>query len=208
MHKFARLLMLIAAGLIANPVAAVARILRVAALPRSPTAAIPGFNHGVFAVGGMTGDGMMGDGMASGGMMGGGMAGGGMMGGGMTGGGMVGGGTFGGGMTGGMTGGGMTGGMESGATVSGTGGMVGGGTTGMPNGPPGYGDLPIYGGVTGDTVGSQSYGTNKTNATDARSRKIYHCVTRGGRCAVDSSFGAPRKGDSCGCLLGGPGKVQ
>src|SRR6202035_5482938 len=67
MHKLALLLILIAAELIANPVAAVAQILRVAALPRSPTAANPRFNNGVFAVGGMTGGGMMGDGMTSGG---------------------------------------------------------------------------------------------------------------------------------------------
>ena len=73
MHKLALSLMLIAVGLIANPVAAVAQILRVAALSRSPTAAIPGFNHGVFAVGGMTGGGVMSGGMTSGGMMGGGM---------------------------------------------------------------------------------------------------------------------------------------
>jgi len=125
----------------------------------------------------------------------GGMTGGGMTGGGMTGGGMTGGGMTGGGMTGGgMTGGGMTGGMS------------GGGITGMPGILPGYADLPIYGGVTGDPGAGQSYGTNGTGAS--RSRKIYHCVTPSGRCAVDSTFGALRKGDSCGCLLGGPGKIQ
>jgi len=73
---------------------------------------------------------------------------------------------------------------------------------------PGYTDLPVYGGVTGDTAASQSYGTNGTDATDAQSRKIYHCVTRHGRCTVDSTFDSPRKGDSCGCLLGAPGKIQ
>ena len=120
--------------------------------------------------------------------------------GGMTGGGMTGGGMTGGGMTGGgMTGGGMTGGGM-------TGGMSGGGITGMPGILPGYADLPIYGGVTGDPGAGQSYGTNGTGAS--RSRKIYHCVTPSGRCAVDSTFGALRKGDSCGCLLGGPGKIQ
>ena len=97
-------------------------------------------------------------------------------------------------LAGGMTGGGMTRGMN------------GGGITGMPGVLPGYADLPIYGGVTGDTGAGQSYGTNGTGAS--RSRKIYHCVTPSGRCAVDSTFGALRKGDSCGCLLGGPGKIQ
>ena len=102
-------------------------------------------------------------------------------------------------LAGGMTGGGMTGGGM-------TGGMSGGGITGMPGILPGYADLPIYGGVTGDPGAGQSYGTNGTGAS--RSRKIYHCVTPSGRCAVDSTFGALRKGDSCGCLLGGPGKIQ
>ena len=115
------------------------------------------------------------------------------------------GGTTGGGMTGGgMTGGGMTGGGMTGGGM--TGGMSGGGITGMPGILPGYADLPIYGGVTGDPGAGQSYGTNGTGAS--RSRKIYHCVTPSGRCAVDSTFGALRKGDSCGCLLGGPGKIQ
>ena len=171
--------MLIAAGLIANPVAAVAQILRAPAVSRPPTAAMPNINHGVFAVGGMTVDRMAGG--MSGGMDGG------MTGSGMTGGAMMG---------GGMAGGGMTGGMG------------GGGITGMPGALPGNTDLPVYNGVSGDTAGGQSYRTNETNATDSRSRKIYHCVTRHGRCAVDSTFDAPRKGDSCGCLLGGPGKIQ
>ena len=98
-------------------------------------------------------------------------------------------------LAGGMTGGGMTGG-----------GMTGGGMTGMPGVLPGYADLPINGGVTGDTGAGQSYGTN--GPSTSRSRKIHHCVTPSGRCAVDSTFGALRKGDSCGCLLGGPGKIQ
>jgi len=103
-------------------------------------------------------------------------------------------------LAGGMTGGGMTGGGMTG------GGMTGGGMTGMPGVLPGYADLPINGGVTGDTGAGQSYGTN--GPSTSRSRKIHHCVTPSGRCAVDSTFGALRKGDSCGCLLGGPGKIQ
>jgi hypothetical protein len=111
-----------------------------------------------------------------------------------------------GGMTGGgMTGGGMTGGGMTGGGMTG-GGMTGGGMTGMPGVLPGYADLPINGGVTGDTGAGQSYGTN--GPSTSRSRKIHHCVTPSGRCAVDSTFGALRKGDSCGCLLGGPGKIQ
>jgi len=101
-----------------------------------------------------------------------------------------------------MTGGGMTGGGMTG------GGMMGGGMTGVPGGLPGYADPPIHSGVTSDTGGGQSYDTNGTNATGLRSRKIYHCVTPNGRCAVGLHWGAPRKGDSCGYLLGGPGKIQ
>ena len=155
MHKLAALLMLIAAGLIATPGSALAQMLRAAALSRPPTAAMPDFNHGFFAVGGMTGDRMAG---------------------------------------------GMEGGM--------TGGMGGVGITGMPGALPGNTDLPVYSGVSSDTAGSQSYRTNEPDATHARSRKIYHCVTRHGRCTVDSTFDSPRKGDSCGCLLGAPGKIQ
>jgi hypothetical protein len=176
MHKLTALFMLIAAGPIASSVPAVAQILRTAPLFGPLTAGMPGFDHGVFLVGGM-GGGMMGSAVVGGGMTGG-------ADGGMTG-----------GMGGGMTGGGMTGGM-------------GGGVTGMPGGLPGYADLPIYGGVTGDNGGGQSYGTNRTSPTSTRSRKIYHCVTANGRCTVDSTFGAPRKGASCGCLLGWPGKIQ
>jgi len=102
------------------------------------------------------------------------------------------------GMTGGM-GGGMTGGMTD---------RMDGGMTGMPGGLPGYTDLPVYDGGTGHTAGGRSYGSSVTGAAGARARKIYHCVTSNGRCAVDSILGALRKGDSCGCLLGGPGKIQ
>ena len=79
MHKLAALLTLIAAGLIATPGSALAQMLRAAALSRPPTAAMPDFNHGFFAVGGMTGDRMAGG--MEGGMTGGGMTGGGMTGG-------------------------------------------------------------------------------------------------------------------------------
>ena len=119
--------------------------------------------------------------------------GGGGMGGGMMGGGMMGGGMMGGGMTGGMMGGGMN-----------TGDM-GGRATGVPGG---ISDPPAYGGATGSAGGGQSYGSNGTRAGGARPAKTYHCVTRNGRCAVDSSLGPLRSGASCGCLLGGPGKIQ
>jgi len=156
MHKLAPVLMLMAAGSIVIPVAAVAQLLPAAPLSNLSSAEASGFKNAIILAGGMTGGGMTG---------------------------------------GGMTGGGMTGG-----------GMTGGGMTGLPGVLPGYADLPIYSGVTGDTGAGQAYGTNGTGAS--RSRKIYHCVTPSGRCAVDSTFGALRKGDSCGCLLGGPGKIQ
>jgi len=186
MYKLAAVLMLIAVGPITSPVPAVAQLLPAAPPSNLSSAEVSGFKNVIILAGGMTGGGMTGGGMTGGGMTGGGMTGGGMTGGGMTGGGMTG---------GGMTGGGMTGG-----------GMTGGGMTGMPGVLPGYADLPINGGVTGDTGAGQSYGTN--GPSTSRSRKIHHCVTPSGRCAVDSTFGALRKGDSCGCLLGGPGKIQ
>jgi len=191
MYKLAAVLMLIAVGPITSPVPAVAQLLPAAPPSNLSSAEVSGFKNVIILAGGMTGGGMTGGGMTGGGMTGGGMTGGGMTGGGMTGGGMTGGGMTG----GGMTGGGMTGG-----------GMTGGGMTGMPGVLPGYADLPINGGVTGDTGAGQSYGTN--GPSTSRSRKIHHCVTPSGRCAVDSTFGALRKGDSCGCLLGGPGKIQ
>jgi len=201
MYKLAAVLMLIAVGPITSPVPAVAQLLPAAPPSNLSSAEVSGFKNVIILAGGMTGGGMTGGGMTGGGMTGGGMTGGGMTGGGMTGGGMTGGGMTGGGMTGGgMTGGGMTGGGMTG------GGMTGGGMTGMPGVLPGYADLPINGGVTGDTGAGQSYGTN--GPSTSRSRKIHHCVTPSGRCAVDSTFGALRKGDSCGCLLGGPGKIQ
>jgi len=181
MYKLAAVLMLIAVGPITSPVPAVAQLLPAAPPSNLSSAEVSGFKNVIILAGGMTGGGMTGGGMTGGGMTGGGMTGGGMTGGGMTG--------------GGMTGGGMTGG-----------GMTGGGMTGMPGVLPGYADLPINGGVTGDTGAGQSYGTN--GPSTSRSRKIHHCVTPSGRCAVDSTFGALRKGDSCGCLLGGPGKIQ
>ena len=153
MHKLTPVLILIAAGSIISPVAAVPRLLPAAPLSNLSAAEVSGSKNAIILAGGMTGGGMTG---------------------------------------GGMRGGGMTGDMGSGGVTE----------------VPGYTDLPVYGGVTGDTAASQSYGTNGTDAADAQSRNIYHCVTRHGRCAVDSTFGTPRKGDSCGCLLGGPGEIQ
>jgi hypothetical protein len=106
----------------------------------------------------------------------------------MTGGGMIG---------GGMTGGGMTGG-----------GMMGGGMTGVPGGLPGYADPPIHSGVTSDTGGGQSYDTNGTNATGLRSRKIYHCVTPNGRCAVGLHWGPTSEGRLVWLFVGRAWKDQ
>ena len=118
--------------------------------------------------------------------------------GGMTGEGMTGGGMTGGGMTGGgMTGGGMT-----------AGGMTGGGMTGVPAGITGYGGAPDNGSLAGSAGGGQSYGSNGMSGARTRRAKIYHCVTRNGRCTVDSALSALRIGASCGCLLGGRGKIQ
>ena len=122
-------------------------------------------------------------GMTNGGMMGGSMANGGMMGGGMT--------------NGGMMGGGMT-----------NGGMMGGGITGTPNGVSGYGGPPAYSNATVSPGDAQSYDGSGSSVEATQSTKSYHCVTRHGQCAVDSSFGPLRRGASCGCLLGGPGKIQ
>jgi hypothetical protein len=185
MHKLAPALMLIAAGLIVTSVPAVAPILPAAAFSNFSAVGITGSNNGIVFVGDAGGG--MGGGMMGGGMMGGGMMGGGMMNGGMMGGGM---------MNGGMMGGGMN-----------TGDM-GGRATGVPGGIIGYSDPPAYGGATGSAGGGQSYGSNGTSVGGARPAKIYHCVTRNGRCAVDSSLGPLRSGASCGCLLSGPGKIQ
>ena len=99
-------------------------------------------------------------------------------------------------------GGGMGGGMMGGGMNTGD---MGGRATGVPGG---ISDPPAYGGATGSAGGGQSYGSNGTSAGGARPAKTYHCVTRNGRCAVDSSLGPLRSGASCGCLLGGPGKIQ
>src|SRR5215472_16708116 len=107
MHKLAPVLILIAAGSIISPVAAVPRLLPAAPLSNLSAAEVSGSKNAIILAGGMTG-------------------------GGMTGGGMTG---------GGMRGGGMTGDMGSGGVTE----------------VPGYTDLPVYGGVTGDTAASQSY---------------------------------------------------
>jgi hypothetical protein len=124
---------------------------------------------------------MMGGGMPNGGMMGGGMPNGGMMGGGMA--------------NGGMMGGGMA-----------NGGMMG--VTGAPNGASGYGSPPAYGNAPVSAGYAQSYDGSGRSAEATHSTKIYHCVTRHGQCAEDSSLGPLQRGASCGCLLGGPGKIQ
>src|SRR5215472_8746617 len=105
MHKLAPVLMLMAAGSIVIPVAAVAQLLPAAPLSNLSSAEASGFKNAIILAGGMTGGGMTGGGMTGGGMTGGGMTAGGTPGG-MTGGGMTAGGMTG----GGMTGGGMTGG--------------------------------------------------------------------------------------------------
>ena len=100
-------------------------------------------------------------------------------------------------LVGGMTGEGMTGG-----------GMTGGGMTGVPAGITGYGGAPDNGSLAGSAGGGQSYGSNGMSGARTRRAKIYHCVTRNGRCTVDSALSALRIGASCGCLLGGRGKIQ
>jgi hypothetical protein len=121
-------------------------------------------------------------GMNGGGMMGGGVPGGGMMGGGVPGGGMMGGGVPG-------------------------GGMMGGGT-GTPNGVAGYGNPPAYSNAPVSTNDAQSYDSDGTGTEAGQAARSYHCVTRHGQCAVDASSGPLQHGASCGCLLGGPGKIQ
>jgi len=112
--------------------------------------------------------------------------------------GMNGGGMMGGGMTnGGMMGGGMT-----------NGGIMGGGITGAPSGVFGYGGPPAYSNAPVSPGDAQSYDGSGSSVEAAHSTKIYHCVTRHGQCAEDSSLGPLRRGASCGCLLSGPGKIQ
>jgi hypothetical protein len=112
----------------------------------------------------------------------------------------------------GMNGGGMMGGgMPNGGMMGGgmaNGGMMGGGITGTPNGVSGYGGPPAYSNAPVSAGDAQSYDGSGSSVEAAQSTKIYHCVTRHGQCAVDSSLGSLRHGASCGCLLGGPGKIQ
>jgi hypothetical protein len=120
--------------------------------------------------------------------------------------GMNGGGMMGGGMpNGGMMGGGMpNGGMPNGGMPNG--GMMG--VTGAPNGVSGYGSPPAYGNAPASAGYAQSYDSARTGVEAGQPTKSYHCVTRHGQCAVDSSSGSLRRGASCECLLGGPGKIQ
>jgi hypothetical protein len=114
------------------------------------------------------------------------------------GGGGAGGGMGGGGMTGGMGGGGMTGGGMGGGGMTGYGGIPGSGAGG---GMTGYGGMPSYG------VG-RPYGGDETSGGGAPPTQSYHCVTQSGQCTVTSSPGALRPGMSCGCLIGGRGKIK
>jgi hypothetical protein len=182
MHKLpSSLLVLIAAGAIGTTAFAAPQLAPVAGLS---TLAVAGRPDGAITfVAGMNGGGMMGGGMPNGGMMGGGMPNGGMMGGGMP--------------NGGMMGGGMA-----------NGGMMGGGITDTPNGVSRYGGPPAYSNAPVSPGDARSYDGSGSSVEAAQSTKIYHCVTRHGQCAVDSSLGSLRHGASCGCLLGGPGKIQ
>ena len=102
----------------------------------------------------------------------------------------------------GMNGGGMMGGGMA------NGGMMGGGITGTPNGVSGYGGPPAYSNAPVSPGDAQSYDGSGSSVEAAQATKSYHCITRHGQCAVDSSLGSLRRGASCGCLLGGPGKIQ
>jgi len=102
----------------------------------------------------------------------------------------------------GMNGGGMMGGGMT------NGGIMGGGITGAPSGVFGYGGPPAYSNAPVSPGDAQSYDGSGSSVEAAHSTKIYHCVTRHGQCAEDSSLGPLRRGASCGCLLSGPGKIQ
>jgi hypothetical protein len=121
------------------------------------------------------------------------------------------GGMGGGGTGGGMGGGGMTGGGMGGATAGGMGGMTGAPGSigsGMAGGGMGsYGTVPAYDRATGFGGGVQPYGSNETSGDGAQSLQHYHCVTQHGQCSVASSSSL-RPGATCGCLLGGQGKIK
>jgi hypothetical protein len=122
--------------------------------------------------------------------------------GGMTGGGMSGG-MSSGGMNGGMNSGGMNGGMSAGGMNWGmtAGGMNGGVIGGIGSGLPGYNASPA------DGV-DRTYGGDSTANGDAQPERRYQCVTQQGHCSVAATPGSLRHGASCGCLLGGPGKIK
>jgi len=118
--------------------------------------------------------------------------------GGMTGGGMSGG-MSPGGMNGGMSSGGMNGGMNSGGMNWG---MTAGGMNGAVIGRIGSG-LPGYNASPANGV-DRTYGGDPT----AQPERRYQCVTQHGHCSVAATPGSLRHGASCGCLLGGPGKIK
>jgi len=76
MHQLAPVLMLIAAGSIISPVAAVPRLLPAAPLSNLSAAEVSGSKNAIILAGGMTGGGMMGGGMRGGAIVGGGTTGG------------------------------------------------------------------------------------------------------------------------------------
>ena len=115
------------------------------------------------------------------------------------------GGMTGGGTNGGMTGGGMNGGMTGGMNGGMNGGM-GGGTAGAGFGGIG-GDQPDFSAAPAGTPG-QSYGGEPTTNGGPQTTQNYQCVTQQGHCSVQGSPGSLRHGASCGCLLGGPGKIK
>ena len=87
-------------------------------------------------------------------------------------------------LVGGMGGGAATGGMSSGMF----GGMGGGGIGGMTSG--------------GYQWNGSSY------ASGGGRQQYYQCIAQHGQCTVTSAPGSLRRGASCTCLFGGPGKIR
>jgi hypothetical protein len=103
---------------------------------------------------------------------------------------------------GGMGGGAMTGGMGGGAV---TGGMGGGAATGgMSSG--------MFGGMGGGGIGGMTSGGYQWNGSSYASgggrQQYYQCIAQHGQCTVTSAPGSLRRGASCTCLFGGPGKIR
>ena len=92
-------------------------------------------------------------------------------------------------LVGGMRGGGMGGGAATGGMSSGMfGGMGGGGIGGMTSG--------------GYQWNGSSY------ASGGGRQQYYQCIAQHGQCTVTSAPGSLRRGASCTCLFGGPGKIR